>query len=69
MTIYFVLKLMVVSRGRLRLYTRCVYITVQHEEVWIYVGYASINTVLQNVNILNFRVKDFNCGMESFLID
>lgn len=43
MTIYFVLKLMVVSRGRLRLYTRCVYITVQHEEVWIYVGYASIN--------------------------
>lgn len=43
MTIYFVLKLMVVSRGRLRLYTRCVYITVQHEEVWIYDGYASIN--------------------------
>lgn len=43
MTIYFVLKLMVVSRGRLRLYTRCVYITVQHEDVWIYVGYASIN--------------------------
>lgn len=69
MTIYFVLKLMVVSRGRLRLYTRCVYITVQHEEVWIYVGYASINTVLQNVNILNFSVKDFNCGMESLLID
>lgn len=58
---------MVVSRGRLRLYTRCVYIyiTVQHEEVWIYVGYASINDCIAKRKY----TKDLNCGMESFLID
>lgn len=35
----------------------------------MYVGYVRINDCIENVNILNFRVKDFNCGMESFLID
>lgn len=43
MTIYFVLNNGSLERSFATVYEMRIYITVQHEEVWIYVIYASIN--------------------------